>query len=536
MPHMDYRNPVNHTPAHRWTKAKPPTATKNNTNPEIKDSKEKPTMTMAPPNQTRTCIEEALASAEYGEKVINLGNQYRREGNQIAANAALATTWDIRDKIKKVIAILPILTPEHTDLLEPSERQNLVGELTAHSNRLDQMISEHPVTEEQLGNSNSDHIDWHIACIHAGYLVHLARKNTERVNQMPDNDMMAEIAHYAVSSYHDEVLQSEKIIRNQEPSDDEPFPMTRTQVREQALKDCAELADLHTDLNTKVEAMQAQADKPPGWCHLCRQTIHGDEAVEHSRICVVAAVHNVFALREEYESRNNPVLIHIQDKKLRHWMTITVRPTTSLRQQDQFLRDIWLECCGHMSHFQVGKKQYSACVPGPGDHHDHDTDKADPDELHMVRTVEEAIRPHREFQHEFDYGDTTYLNLEHAGVVPVPYECVAELANAPWNADKYSDHFITIVARNKPAERCFTCGQTASLRYYENPYIHVPREMDGPIVAPPYFCSDCSLHDVPMVTLRNSPRVGNGCYDNTHDTPNETNSTVKTTPQPDNSG
>ena len=155
-----------------------------------------------------------------------------------------------------------------------------------------------------------------------------------------------------------------------------------------------------------------------------------------------------------------------------------------------------------MSHFQVGKKQYSACVPGPGDHHNHDTDKADPDELHMVRTVEEAIKPHREFQHEFDYGDTTYLNLEHAGVVPVPYECVAELANEPWNTDKYSDHFITIVARNKPVERCFTCGQTASLRYYKNPYILVPREMDGPIVAPPYFCSDCSPQDEPMVTLR----------------------------------
>ena len=48
-------------------------------------------MTTAPPNRTRTCIEEAFASAEYGEKVINLGNQYRREGNHIAANAALAT-------------------------------------------------------------------------------------------------------------------------------------------------------------------------------------------------------------------------------------------------------------------------------------------------------------------------------------------------------------------------------------------------------------------------------------------------------------
>ena len=215
--------------------------------------------------------------------------------------------------------------PEHAALLDQSEQQNLVGKLTEHSDRLDQMIREHPFTKEQSENSNSDHVDWHIACIHAGYLVHLARKNTEHVNRMPDNDMMAEIAHYAVSNYHDEVLQSEKIIRNQEPSDDEPFPMTRRQVREQALKDCAELADLHTDLDTKVKATQAQADNSPGWCHLCRQTIHGEEAVEHSRICVVAAVHNVFALQEEYESRNNPVLIHIQPNMRRRSRTQRIR-------------------------------------------------------------------------------------------------------------------------------------------------------------------------------------------------------------------
>ena len=252
-------------------------------------------MTIPPPNQTRTCIEEALASAEYGEKVINLGNQYRREGNHIAANAAFATTWDIRDKIKKVIAILPMLTPEHAALLDQSERQNLVGKLTEHSDRLDQMIREHPLTKEQLDNSNSDHVDWHIACIHAGYLVHLARKNTERVNRMPDNDMMAEIAHYAVSSYHDEVLQSEKTIRNQEPSDDEPFPMTRTQVREQALKDCAELADLHTDLDTKVKALSLfRIYRPVNWefFRIYPPDFQGHQATLGATSAIIAALWN----------------------------------------------------------------------------------------------------------------------------------------------------------------------------------------------------------------------------------------------------
>ena len=36
---------------------------------------------------------------------------------------------------------------------------------------------------------------------------------------------------------------------------------------------------------------------------------------------------------------------------------------------------------------------------------------------------------------------------------------------------------------------------------------------------PPYFCTQCTPHDATLVALRNSPRVGVGCYNNTHDEP-----------------
>ena len=91
--------------------------------------------------------------------------------------------------------------------------------------------------------------------------------------------------------------------------------------------------------------------------------------------------------------------------------------------------------------------------------------------------------------------------------------------NHPGGVEGYSDDFIAIVARNRPPERCFTCGKTAHWRYRENPYVHVPPEHGGPIVAPPYFCDGCAPGDMPRVKLRNSPRTGVGCYDNTYDTP-----------------
>jgi hypothetical protein len=36
-----------------------------------------------------------------------------------------------------------------------------------------------------------------------------------------------------------------------------------------------------------------------------------------------------------------------------------VPATASLEDLDDFLRHIWLECCGHLSRFQIGERSYS---------------------------------------------------------------------------------------------------------------------------------------------------------------------------------
>ena len=50
-------------------------------------------------------------------------------------------------------------------------------------------------------------------------------------------------------------------------------------------------------------------------------------------------------------------------------------------------------------------------------------------------------------------------------------------------------------------------------------YIEAVHKEWRPIVEPPYFCAQCTPHDATLVALRNSPRVGVGCYNNTHDEP-----------------
>ena len=64
-----------------------------------------------------------------------------------------------------------------------------------------------------------------------------------------------------------------------------------------------------------------------------------------------------------------------------------------------------------MSRFQISTTRYSACAPDPDDTRLFDTDLAEAEERHMVYTVEETIRHGEMFRHEYDYGDTTHLEI-----------------------------------------------------------------------------------------------------------------------------
>ena len=172
-----------------------------------------------------------------------------------------------------------------------------------------------------------------------------------------------------------------------------------------------------------------------------------------------------------------------------------------------------------MSRFQISTTRYSACAPDPDDTRLFDTDLAEAEERHMVYTVEETIRHGEMFRHEYDYGDTTHLDLECVAILPAPYHCLPGLIDPPEPAEGHTDDFITIVARNLPPEHCFTCGETARWRYHENPYTLVPPADGGPSVAPPYFCDECAPRDVVLAVLRNSPHNGTGCYDKVHHQP-----------------
>ncbi len=117
-----------------------------------------------------------------------------------------------------------------------------------------------------------------------------------------------------------------------------------------------------------------------------------------------------------------------------YWMHLQVRADGMLEDLDRFLRHTWLECCGHMSRFSIGKKSYSV---NPMTEYGEDT---------MELLLGEVLRPRMKFSHEYDYGSTTHLALR----VVSGMEC------------SQKQRPIRLLARNEPPPiECNSCGKKA---------------------------------------------------------------------------
>lgn len=146
-----------------------------------------------------------------------------------------------------------------------------------------------------------------------------------------------------------------------------------------------------------------------------------------------------------------------------YWLYFDVPLTSSLSTVDTFLRDIWLECCGHMSAFSgpgyqaVGKNRKLGSFP--------------------VGT---------QLLHEYDFGSTTETKLTF-------------VANTRRKAQKKA---VRLLGRNvPPVFTCSQCGKPAD-------YICTECMWDS---ENPFFCEECSEeheHEVMLLPVTNSPRMG----------------------------
>lgn len=215
-----------------------------------------------------------------------------------------------------------------------------------------------------------------------------------------------------------------------------------------------------------------------GTCCFCNVTLTKGRMTKHLMECTQ---------REEASKRESdlqksmsqkPMIFHllVEGRYIpRYWMHLDVQADATLADLDNFLRGMWLECCGHLSAFTIqGQSYQSELFEEYGDED-------------MGVALGEVLQPSMKFSHEYDFGSTTELTLK-----------VISARKGALKGDS-----IQLLARNEPPPiLCAACGKLAT---------HVCTEClwsgEGG-----WLCDECaSKHECGeemLLPVVNSPRVG----------------------------
>ena len=123
------------------------------------------------------------------------------------------------------------------------------------------------------------------------------------------------------------------------------------------------------------------------------------------------------------------------------WLDLDIKTSARLTRLDEFLRAIWLECCGHLSAFTIDGTCYATLL-------DEDPGISALNEKSMNVAVGKTLPSDSStFLYEYDYGSTTELRL-----------MVVDARKAPKRSNA-----VRLLARNQtPAFECDVCGVPAT--------------------------------------------------------------------------
>lgn len=219
-----------------------------------------------------------------------------------------------------------------------------------------------------------------------------------------------------------------------------------------------------------------------GKCELCGKFYRKSGMTRHLQSCLARTGMTGQAGRR----RGSSVHLFLEDTfRPKYWMQLAAPATVELSANDQYLRDIWLECCGNLSSFFVGKSEYKWQIFGM-------------DELFAafgereLETMDVELRvvasPGTQFSYWYDYGTTTTPPLRNVG----------EPASNGGSQ-------ISLLARNDaPAIDCSMCGGRATW---------VGPSEDDWIAMTAGLCDNCVPASDYRLPIVNSPRCGVCAYD-----------------------
>ena len=186
-----------------------------------------------------------------------------------------------------------------------------------------------------------------------------------------------------------------------------------------------------------------------GKCGFCNATFTKAEMTKHLKSCKQRdTVSGKPSEKRKQTSRDKKIFhIVVEGSYLpEYWMHLDVAANATLKNLDDFLREIWVECCGHLSAFTIDNVQYERDTGGVDAMWPMIFGRGTPTRS-MKANLGSVLRPGLKFHYEYDFGTTTDLTLK----------VLSE------REGKIKDRSIQILARNdQPPITCEVCGKPAT--------------------------------------------------------------------------
>ncbi len=200
-----------------------------------------------------------------------------------------------------------------------------------------------------------------------------------------------------------------------------------------------------------------------GTCALCNSTVGKSGMTKHLQSCLGKTQSDGELMNGSSPSLKFFHLLVEGHNLPEYWMHLKVSSHARFEDLDNFLRDIWLECCGHMSAFRIGRE-----------------------EVRKGKKLEYVLHPGMQLVHEYDFGSTTELMLK----------VISEFKSTIKTGQ------VEILARNDPPQiKCSHCDNLATTICTECIY-----EDAG------WLCNDCAedheCGEDMLLPVVNSPRTG----------------------------
>lgn len=208
----------------------------------------------------------------------------------------------------------------------------------------------------------------------------------------------------------------------------------------------------------------------PGECYLCGGFYSKAGMINHLKACKQKHTGG--------ESKEKSRIFHLVVDGVHlpeYWVHLEVKGSAKLKDVDNFLRDVWLECCGHLSAFTIEGTPYFSQIVDVGDRG-------------MTTTLNKVLSSGLEFFYEYDFGTATELGLR----------VVSERKGT-------MSQKIRVLARNKPPQINCECGRIAK-------WVCAVCNWEGE----GWLCDSCAdeheCGEEMFLPVVNSPRVGVCAY------------------------